>query len=104
MVLTTADTTMAELRELLPHHLDHQIALEKAGVLLAAGPWVNDSGRVTGGLIILRAQSAEATAELMELDPFVSSGTFTYEVRRWKLNEGRINVSIDFSDRTSRFD
>ena len=104
VVLTRADTTMAALAPYMTAHLDHQIALEKAGTLLAASPWINEGGAVTGGLVMLRAGSLEEVDELMADDPFVSSGMFTYETRRWRLNEGRMTISVDFSDGQYRFE
>jgi hypothetical protein len=32
-----------------------------------------------------------------------SSGVRQYELYSWSLNEGRINVTLDFSDQTFRF-
>jgi uncharacterized protein YciI len=102
VVLTSADTTLDELAPVIPAHLDHQIELEKSGVLVAAGPWVDDDRRVSGGLTVLRADCVDDVDAVMAADPLVASGQFQYEVRKWRVNEGRLTFSLDLSDQTCR--
>lgn len=85
----------------LVEHLEHQIAMEKRGVLFAAGPYLDNDGAPTGdGLIILRASDGADAERIAASDPFHRHGVRTFEVRPWQLNEGRIGVSVDLSDRT----
>jgi len=37
-------------------------------------------------------------------DPFVTGGAVTFEIIRWQVNEGRVNISVDLSDQTYQFD
>lgn len=86
-------------------HLEHQVRLEKAGILFGAGPLSNPEGERAGiGLIIIRAGSAEEAKRIADSDPMHSSGARTYTLYQWSLNEGRLNISIDFSDQSYRLD
>jgi hypothetical protein len=33
-------------------------------------------------------------------DPFCASGAMEFSLKRWQINEGRINIAVDFSDST----
>ncbi len=86
---------------LLPEHLQYMIGLEKAGILFASGPLGAGDGAVPGdGLTILNVDSLEHARTLASIDPFVRAGARTFSVREWTLMEGRINVSLSFSDRS----
>lgn len=104
VVITTADTTMEEISYVLGSHIDHQIELEQTGTLVAAGPWVNPDGKITGGLMIMRAASESEVRAAMDSDPFVTSGLFEFDVHRWKLNEGRLSLVVDLSGGTGRLE
>jgi hypothetical protein len=52
------------------------------------------------GMTVFRADNFDEAGELAASDPFVISGAVKFEIQRWQINEGRINVSIDFSDQT----
>ena len=83
-------------------HLEHQMAIEKAGVLFAAGP-------VSGvdppyGMIIVRAASREDAQRIADSDPMHLHKLRTYVLKEWMLNEGRINVTLNFSDGSYRFE
>jgi hypothetical protein len=56
------------------------------------------------GLIIIRAGSAEEAKRIADSDPMHASGVRTYTLYQWSLNEGRLNISIDFSDQSYRLD
>ncbi len=90
-----------DLQAHIVEHIEHQIAMEKRGVLFAAGPYVDDDGTPTGdGLGIVRAADRAEAEAIAAADPFHRYGVRTFEVRSWQLNEGRVGVSVDFSDRT----
>lgn len=90
-----------DLQAHVVEHLEHQIAMEKRGVLFAAGPYLDDDGAPTGdGLVIVRAADRAEAEAIAAADPFHRHGVRTFEVRPWQLNEGRVGVSVDFSDRT----
>lgn len=86
--------------ERLLEHFKSQIALEKAGVLVAAGPLRDEAGKPAGGLTILRCDDRAEAARILERDPLYLSGTSDYTLYDWKVNEGRISITFDFSDGT----
>jgi uncharacterized protein YciI len=82
-------------------HLNHQIALEKRGVLFAAGPLMDETGRMIGeGMFIIRAADAAEARAVADSDPIHARGLRTYTLRLWQLHEGRIEVAVDLSDST----
>lgn len=83
-------------------HLDYQVELEKRGILYGAGPlYEADAGRPSAGLVIIRANSMEEARAIADADPMHSTGARTYTMRRWKLNEGALNVTLNFSDQSA---
>jgi uncharacterized protein len=86
--------------ELLPAHLEHQVKLEKAGIMFGAGPMANEDGSPAGGLIVIRAESFEAARAIADTDPLHKAGLRTYTIRRWTVNEGSYSVRINYSDQT----
>jgi uncharacterized protein YciI len=104
VVITRAVKPMEEVRPHLKAHLEHQIRLEKDGIMYGAGPaTVPGESRAAFGLIIIRARDEAEARRIADSDPMHSSGVRQYELYSWSLNEGRINVTLDFSDQTFRF-
>ncbi len=95
-------TKPEDLKEKIREHLLYMIDLEKSGILFLSGPLHDDSGAMTGnGMTVIRAASfGEATA-IANRDPFVKAGFREPKIHRWVVNEGRISLTIDLSDRTS---
>ena len=54
------------------------------------------------GLIIIRAKDETDARRIADSDPMHASGVRKYELYAWSLNEGRINVTLNFSDRDVR--
>jgi uncharacterized protein YciI len=81
-------------------HFQWLIDLEKRNKVFASGPLYDNSGKQIVGMTVFRADTFEEAEELAAGDPFVTSGAVEFEVKRWQVNEGRINVSVDFSDQT----
>jgi len=103
VVITKAVAPPQDLSQLLEAHLQHQIRLEKDGILFGAGPLTHADGSPTGtGMIIIRAESEADARRIADQDPFHNSGLRTYTLQRWSLNEGRIMLTIDFSDQSYR--
>lgn len=101
VVITKAVAPPEELSKVLEAHLQHQIRLEKAGIMFGAGPLSNSDGTPTGtGMIIIRADSEAEARRIADEDPFHASGLRTYTLQQWSLNEGRLTVTIDFSDQS----
>ncbi|HYF80139.1 MAG TPA: YciI family protein [Symbiobacteriaceae bacterium] len=68
--------------ELIKAHVAHLRRLDGAGRLVLAGPF--DDG--AGGMVIIRAESAEEAEALAAADPFVQAGVYDYQVRKWHLS------------------
>ncbi len=85
--------------------LDHYrwiIDLEKQGAVFASGPLFAKDGRQGVGMTVFRVADMDAAEKLAASDPFCLSGAAQFEVERWQINEGRVTVTIDFSDQTYR--
>ena len=87
--------------------LDHYrwiIDLEKQGAVFASGPLFAKDGKQGVGMTVFRAADIEAAEALAAGDPFCRCGAAEFEIERWQINEGRVTVSVDFSDQTYRID
>jgi uncharacterized protein len=93
------------IKQNLAKHLQFMIGLEKRGALFASGPFTpGDGAQIGDGMTILRAVSLDEARVFANSDPFVIAGARTYELREWTVMEGRIGVTLDFSDNTYRID
>jgi uncharacterized protein YciI len=93
------------IKQNLAKHLQFMIGLEKRGALFASGPFTpGDGAQIGDGLTILRAVSLDEAKVFANSDPFVVAGARTYEIREWTLMEGRIGMTVDFSDGSTRID
>lgn len=100
VILTRGVKPLDEIRKFRDAHLAHQMRLEKEGILFGAGPLADPDGTLKQfGLIIIRAKTAEEAKTIADSDPMHQNGVREYTLHKWSLNEGRINISIDFSDR-----
>ena len=88
-----------QMKEKLGEHLAYQAEQEKIGSLVMAGPMSDATGELMEGvgMIIYRAESLEAARKLAENDPMHSSGTRTFSIRRWLINEGSITLNVKLS-------
>lgn len=86
----------------LKAHIEFLTELEASGHLFASGPFPSAEGPPAGGLTILRAEDMAQAKALIDPDPLIASGAFTYTLHPWVMNEGRITVQVDFSN--SRFE
>jgi uncharacterized protein YciI len=104
VIITKAVAPPEKVRGHLKAHLEHQIALEKAGIMYGAGPATRPSETVPAfGLIIIRAKDEAEARRIADSDPMHASRVREYELYAWSLNEGRINVTLNFSDQTFGF-
>ena len=104
VVITRPVKPPEEVRQHLKAHLEHQIKLEKDGIMYGAGPaTAPGETQASFGLIIIRAKDEAEARRIADSDPMHSSGVRQYELYVWSLNEGRINVTLDFSDQSFRF-
>ena len=90
----------------MPDHLAYQAEQEKSGALAFAGPLSDLTGeQMEGcGLIVYRADSFEAAKAIADADPMHSTGTRTYTLRRWMINEGSFRVDVKLSAQQVRLD
>jgi hypothetical protein len=51
-------------------------------------------------MIVVRAKDAEEASEIAFQDPFHKNNVRQFSVQAWRVNEGRLNVSINYSDGT----
>ncbi|MEU5401613.1 YciI family protein [Streptomyces sp. NPDC005963] len=90
-----------ELVAQIPAHLAYLTGLEKQGALLMSGPFLDATGNPgPNGMLIVRATSSEDAAALAAADPFHSSGARSFRVEEWQVHQGRIEIAVDFSDRS----
>lgn len=104
VVITKAVAPREELDKMLEAHLHHHVRIEKEGILFGAGPLSNADGSPTGtGMIIIRTENEAEARRIADQDPFHAKGLRTYTLQRWSLNEGRITLTVDYSDQSYRF-
>jgi uncharacterized protein len=94
-------TTIGNAADLVPHlqaHLAYMLGLEEQGKVLAGGPFLQLDGNNSGnGMFILRAANEEEARTLMAGDPLNRPGLRSYELSRWQLNIGRLDISLMLS-------
>ncbi|MEE2997386.1 MAG: YciI family protein [Pseudomonadota bacterium] len=91
-----------KIMELLPKHLERQVELEKQGILFAAGPMQSqDENKPRTGMIIIRADSFEHAHEIAMGDPFHAEGLREFDIWNWSMNEGSLNITINYSDQSA---
>ena len=99
--------TIVDPSKMQPALLAHYrwiIDLEQQGLVFASGPLFAEEGKPGVGMTIFRVRDEAAAAALGAGDPFVTGGGATFEIRRWQINEGRVTISVDFSDQTYRLE
>ena len=99
VIFTKPNNGMGPVMENLDEHLKFQVSLEKKGIMFGAGPfWEENEIDWNGeGMVIIRANSINHAKEIANSDPMHSSGARSFIVRPWLLNEGNIEVSLDYS-------
>lgn len=99
VVFTKPTNGMIPVMENLEDHLKFQVSLEKQGIMFGAGPfWEDNEIDWNGeGMVIIRANSIEHAKEIASSDPMHKSGARSFTVRPWLLNEGNIEISLDYS-------
>ena len=109
VIETTRIPALAEEeRKHFPAHIAHQDDLERRGIMFGAGSLRAENAGTPGGppvqgLIIIRADSFEHAKEIADSDPMHANGVRTYTLRRWSLNEGTVNIRVNFSDQSVEF-
>ena len=76
-----------ELGDLQARHLAYRAELGRQGVLVANGPFMEQSDVTLRGLSIFACDPAEA-ARLSDADPSMQAGWLTYDVMEWWVSAG----------------
>jgi uncharacterized protein YciI len=105
VVMSRAVKPLDEVAKHRRAHLEYQIRLERDGIMYGAGPAMRPGETQPAfGLIVIRAKDEAEARRIADADPMHATGMREYELYSWSLNEGRINVTLNFSDQTFRFD
>jgi uncharacterized protein YciI len=100
-LVVTRPVRSPEIEKRLVDHLNHQVKLEKEGVLFAAGPlYPRDSTMPEAGMFILRANSFEEAEAIARTDPLHAAGLRSFTLQKWRINEGSFTVTVNYSDQT----
>ena len=88
------------LQEILPDHLAYQEKLEAEGVLALAGPVSDESGdQMQGaGMMIYRAADMATARAYADADPMHAKGARCYTIRKWLVNEGKLQFTVSLSN------
>jgi uncharacterized protein len=94
--LAAPEMSEQDLDALQARHLAYRAELVTQGVLVANGPFVEQSDPSFRGMSIFACDGAEA-ARLSEGDPSVAAGRLTYDVMEWWVRAGAL--AFPFADR-----
>jgi hypothetical protein len=99
VVFSKPTGSLERVLENVPEHLVHQCRIEREGILFAAGPQMTDDEKhwEGDGMFVYRASSIEHARQIAATDPMHQSGARSFTVHPWLVNEGRLNIQIDFS-------
>ena len=105
MVRSKPAGDMDLVKATLPDHLAYQKGLQDAGSLFLAGPVSDETGDQMNaeGMIIYRAADMDAAKALADGDPMHANGARTYEMRKWMINEGCLNVTVNLAGQSVDF-
>jgi uncharacterized protein YciI len=105
VIMTRRTAPLEQMQRHIKAHLEHQIRLEKQGIMYGAGPAsVPGAAEASFGLIIIRAKDEAEARRIADSDPMHAEGVRQYELYQWSMNEGRLSITLDFSDQTYRLD
>lgn len=88
----------------IPDHLRHLVAMEKRGVLLASGPFLDNGEIGLRSMMIIRAKDRAEATRIAQEETLHKLGLRRFTIEEWQLNQGRISVQIDFSDQKGGLD
>ncbi len=99
---TPHDSTTAEdIGIHLQAHLAWLFDLEQRETLFLSGPILEGPDvRPGSGITVVRATGSAAASEIAAADPFVIAGLRTFQVFRWRVNEGKISVRLSLGTGT----
>lgn len=82
------------MQEMRAAHLEYLHQLDESGCLVGAGPTLDGRAEFYegDGIIIVKAESAEAAAEIADADPFYQYSIRKYHIKPWLLSEGALTL------------
>jgi uncharacterized protein YciI len=102
-LVVTRPVRSPEIDKRLMDHLNHQVDLERRGIMFAAGPLYSRGSNIPeAGMFVLRANSYEKAEEICKSDPLHAAGLRTYTIQKWRVNEGSMTFTVNFSDQTAK--
>jgi uncharacterized protein YciI len=97
-------TTPEQIAAVVDEHVEWLLGLESAGVVVLSGPLLDGPGARPGsGMTVLRAADADAARAIADQDPFVTAGLRTFDLFRWRVNEGSIAVTVELGSGSFRW-
>jgi uncharacterized protein YciI len=82
-------------------HLNHQVDLERRGIMFGAGPIQREGDPAPfGGMIVIRAKSFADARRIFDSDPYHKAGARKYKLYRWNLNEGTMTFRVNYTGQT----
>lgn len=80
-------------------HHDYLLDLERRGILFAAGPFVDETGKRHGaGMLIIRAKDLAGAEAIAFAEPYTKAGQRIMELTPWQRNEGVMTMQLRFAD------
>ncbi|MHC0038106.1 YciI family protein [Pseudoneobacillus sp. C159] len=90
VILLSMNPGKSFTEELVKEHVAFLRELDESEKLELCGPFTD----YEGGMIVVRANSYEEAVRIAQSDPFISSGTETFEIRTWKLADKENNYLL----------
>jgi uncharacterized protein YciI len=104
-LIVTRPVRSPEIEKRLADHIAHQINMEKRGIMFAAGPLYSQGSNIPeAGMFVLRANSFEEAEALAKEDPLHKAGLRTFTLQKWRVNEGSITITVNYSDSSARIE
>jgi uncharacterized protein YciI len=104
-LIVTRPVRSPEIEKRLADHIAHQIDMEKRGIMFAAGPLYSRGSNIPeAGMFVLRANSFEEAEALAKEDPLHKAGLRTFTLQKWRVNEGSITITVNYSDSSARIE
>ena len=84
IALICTDKTNA-LQTRIDNRSAHLAYIQETGVVEMAGPFLNESGQMTGSLIVLSVDNLQAAQDWAAADPYAKAGLFDdVQITEWK--------------------
>jgi uncharacterized protein YciI len=104
-LIVTRPVRSPEIEKRLADHIAHQIDMEKRGIMFAAGPLYSRGSNIPeAGMFVLRANSFEEAEVLAKEDPLHRAGLRTFTLQKWRVNEGSITITVNYSDASAKIE